>query len=140
MGQANYKRRRVVSSLTLLLAAAVILASPAAAQGPEGEPVYTSREGSGYEVYEDGTLIIGGDVNSSCDTVLESVLRGPLEPTRETYMQIKACEEAGFRVPGSESLPETGGPSLPIATALGLILSCALCHLATRPPGLSDND
>jgi hypothetical protein len=107
--------------LTSLLAA-VLLAPTASAQGlPEGEPIYTTQRGQGYEVYADGSLNIGGDVLGSCDTVLQSVRQGPLEPTRETYMQIEACEEAGFQVPGSESLPETGGP--PVLAALAVLLA-----------------
>ncbi len=134
LDQASRKRRRAAFSLALLLAASItLLVPPAAAQeSPKGEPVYTSREGPGYEVYADGSLDIGGDVLGSCDTVLEAIQRGPLEPTRETYRQVQVCEEAGFRVPGSEFLPETGGPSLPVVAALGLVLSCALCRLGTR--------
>ena len=126
--------------LTLLLVAlpvTVLLAPPAAAQGPEGEPIYESpegsvREGSGFELYADGSLNIGGDVLGSCETVLETFRRTGERPTRDTYRQVEACEEFGFQVPGSESLPETGGPSLPVVATLGSILACALCLLATR--------
>ena len=127
-------REALFPALLASLLVAVLLASPAAAQGlPEGDPVYTSQEGSGYEVYEDGSLIIGGDVLGSCDTVLQSIQQGPLKPSRETYTQVEICEEAGFSVPGSESLPETGGPPLPIIAALGLLLlGGALCSLGVR--------
>ena len=68
----------------------------------------------------------------SCDTVLQSVRQGPLKPTRETYTQIEVCEEMGFPVPGSESLPETGGPPLLIIATLGLLLGGALRSLGVR--------
>ena len=82
-------------------------------------------------MYEDGT-IIGGDVQGSRDMVLQEVQQTGAKPPREIYRQVEACEEAGFSVPGSESLPETGGPSLPVVAAPGLILSCALCRLVAR--------
>ena len=65
-------------------------------------------------------------------TVLQSVRQGPLKPTRETYTQTEVCEEADFSVPGSESLPETGGPPLLIIATLGLLLGGALCSLGLR--------
>lgn len=120
-------------SLLVAVLVAVLAASPAAAQGSsEDEPIYETRKGSGFELYEDGTLIIGGDVAGSCDTVLETFRLTDERPPRDVYKQVEACEEFGFRVPGSESLPETGGPSLPVLAALGLVLSCALCGLAVR--------
>ena len=103
-------REALLPALLASLLAAVLLAPAAAAQGlPEGEPIYTTQRGQGYEVYADGSLNIGGDVLGSCDTVLQEVQQTRAEPTREIYMQIEVCEDAGFPVPGSESLPETGG-------------------------------
>jgi len=55
-----------------------------------------------------------------------------LKPTQETYTQIEVCEEVGFSVPGSESLPETGGPPLLIIATLGLLLGGASCSLGVR--------
>jgi hypothetical protein len=71
-------------------------------------------------------------VLGSCGTVLQSVRQGPLKPSGETYTQIEVREEVGFSVPGSEFLPETGGPPLLIIATLGLLLSGALCSLGVR--------
>jgi len=131
------------ASLPVLLAyllVAALLAPPAAAQGPEGEPIHKTREGQGFELYADGTLIIGGDVVGSCEALVREARPKPVKPGRELLRQVEACEEAGFPVPGSESLPETGGPILPIFAALGLILGCVLCRLGTRRPGLFGED
>ena len=141
MDHASCKEHRVLSLILLLLVLGwAFLTSPAAAQGSKGEPIYKSQEGAGYKVYADGSLNIGGDVQGSCDTVLQEVQQTGAKPPREIYRQVEACEDAGFSVPGSESLPETGGPSLPIVAALGLILSCALYRLGTRGPGPLEND
>lgn len=102
---------------------AVLLATPAATQGPEGEPIYKTREGQGFELFADGTLIIGGDVVGSCETLVREARPKPVKPDREFLRQIEACEEAGFRVPGSEYLPETGGPSLPMVAALERVMN-----------------
>ena len=134
MGGGGARKERLSALLTSLVVA-VFLASPAAAQGPEGEPIYKTQEtqeGQGFELYADGTLIIGGDVVGSCEALVREARPKPVKPTRDLLRQVEACEEAGLRVPGSESLPETGGPSLPVVAALGLTLGCALCLLATR--------
>ena len=131
MGGGGARKERLSALLTSLVVA-VLLASPAAAQGPEGEPIYETQVGQGFELYADGTLIIGGDVVGSCEALVREARPKPVKPTRDLLRQVEACEEAGLRVPGSESLPETGGPSLPVVAALGLTLGCALCLLATR--------
>ena len=131
----RWRRRSVLCAVLLLPAlAATLFASPSVAQdGSTEESEIVLRAGQGYyEVYEDGSLNIGGDVLGSCDTVLESVLEGPLEPSRENYRQVRICEEAGFRVPGSESLPETGGPPPPVLAAALLILGGALYSYGVR--------
>ena len=110
----------------------MLLAPTASAQGlPEGEPIYTSQQGSGYEVYEDGTLITGGDVLGSCDKVLQEVQQTGAKPTRGILREVEICEEAGFSVPGSESLPETGGPPV-AATLAALLLVGAILLLGVR--------
>ena len=106
----------------------MLLAPTASAQGPEGEPIYKTRGGGqGFELYADGTLIIGGDVVGSCEALVREARPKPVNPDREFLRQIEACEEAGFSVPGSESLPETGGPpvlaALAVSLAGGAILS-----------------
>lgn len=128
------KGRRKILLLAILpsLLAAALFAPPAAAQGSPGDLVYKTQEGSGYELYEDGTLIIGGDMNGSCDTVLQEVRQTGAKPDREILRQVEICEEAGFHVPGSESLPETSGPPLLIVAALGLLVGCPLLLLGTR--------
>jgi hypothetical protein len=121
-------------SPSLLLA--VLLASPAAAQGrrrggARTDPVDIRQIGSEYEVYEDAHLVIGGDVNGSCDTVLRAAQQGVLRPTRETYTQSEGCEEAGFSVADSETLPEPGGP--PVSTVLAApLLGGAVLSLCVR--------
>lgn len=128
-------RKALFLSVLVSLLVAVLLASPAVAvaQGlPKGDPAYTSQEGLGYEVYEDGTLIIGGDVLGSCDTVLQEVQQTGAKPTQEILRQVEVCTEAGFPPPGSESLPETSGPPLLIIATLGLLLSGALCFRGIR--------
>lgn len=119
----------LVSSLLLT----VFLATPAVAQGdPRGEPVFESQEGSGYEIYEDGTFVIGGDVIGSCDAVLQETQQTGTQPSGEVLRQVEICTEAGFPPEGSESLPETGGPPLSILVASGLLLGAALCSLGIR--------
>ncbi len=110
----------------------MLLAPTASAQGlPEGEPIYKTRGGQGFELYADGTLIIGGDVVGSYEALVREARPKPVKPDREFLRQIEACEEAGFPVPGSESLPETGGP--PVLTALAvLIAGGAILSLGVR--------
>ena len=132
-------RKAFLPALLAYLLVAALLASPAAAQGPEGEPIYTSPEGSRFELYADGSIVTG-DVLGGCEALVRDAYPKPVEPDPELLRQIEACEEFGFEVPGSESLPETGGPLLPVIAALGLIVSCALFHLGTRRPGLSKDE
>ena len=120
-------RKAFLYSLLASLLVAGLFASPAAAQGPEGEPIYTSPESSQFELYADGSIVTG-DVLGGCEALVRDAYPKPVEPDPELLRQIEACEKFGFQVPGSESLPETGGPSLPIVAVLGLILSYALCR------------
>ncbi len=122
--------------LTALLAA--LLAAPAAAQGSEDGPIYTARvDGEPFKLYADGAIVTGGDVVGGCEALVRDAYPKPVEPDRGLLRQVAICEEFGFEVPGSEALPETGGPPLPVVAALGLILSIALCYLGLRRPGLS---
>ena len=61
--------------------------------------------------------------SSSVATWSAAAKRWSGKPGREFLWQIEACEEAGFRVPGSEYLPETGGPSLPMVAALERVMN-----------------
>ena len=119
-------------ALLASLLVAVLLAPAAPAQGPEGEPIYKTRGGGqGFELYADGTLIIGGDVVGSCEALVREARPKPVEPDREFLRQTEACEDAGFPVPGSGSLPKTGGP--PVLTALAvLIAGGAILSLGVR--------
>lgn len=83
-----------------------------------------------YQVKEDGSLVIGGDVVVSCDQI------GQEDP----YLQAdgpeaRACEAAGFGTAAGPSsggastsdasasaLPETGGPGGPVAALVPLAL------------------
>lgn len=106
-----------------------------------------------YEVDEGGTLIIGGDVFTSCSGVGEapdpSELRG-VTPKVQAQIEragreaIRACRAAGFDTAGDlpagasiaegdAALPETGGPALPGAPlAAGAVLLLAGGLLASR--------
>ena len=55
---------RRLSILLLAMLAALLFASPALGQE---KPVFTSHEGPGYEVFKDGTFVIGGDVVGDCN-------------------------------------------------------------------------
>ena len=123
-------RRLSISLLSML--AVLLFASPTTAQGPEGEPIYKTREGQGFELYADGTLIIGGDVVGSCEALVREARPKPLKPTRDLLRQAEACEEAGFRVPGSDALPDTGGPPLLIVAGALLLGTCVLGSLGVR--------
>ena len=127
MGRERTQKAFLHALLASLLAAA-LLSTPAAAQGSKDEPIYETREGQGFELYADGSITIGGDVAISCEALVREAMPKPVEPDRELLRQIAICEEFGFEVPGGESLPETGGPSLPIIAMLGMILSFALCR------------
>jgi LPXTG-motif cell wall-anchored protein len=125
-------RKVLFPTLLPALLVTVLLASPAMAQEEHGgEPVYTSQEGPGYEVYEDGTFVIGGDVVGNCGAVLQETRQTGRDPSPEILRQVEVCTEAGFPPRGSESLPETGGPLFPII-AIALLLSSALCFLGVR--------
>ncbi len=116
-------RRRI--SFRVLLACvivALVCAQPAAAQE---KPVLTSSEGPGYEVFEDGTIVIGGDVVGDCRSLFESAKAAGTQNSKEIQRQVRVCTEAGFP-PRGAPLPSTGGqPILPVAVAL-LLVGCAL--------------
>jgi hypothetical protein len=120
-------------SRTLLLSifAMLLFASPAAAQ--EEEPILTSPKDAGkgerYEVFKDGTFVIGGDVVGHCSAVLQEAQQTGTAPSPEILRQVEVCTKAGFPPRGSASLPDTGGP--PFLTVAGALLlgTCALGFL-----------
>ena len=101
-------RRLLIVLLSLL--AVLLFASPAIAQE---EPILTSlkdaREGEGYEVYKNGTFVIGADVVVDCNLLFQEVRQTGRVPTSELLRQVEVCKKAGFPLPGSGSLPDTGG-------------------------------
>ncbi len=115
--------------LVLCILATLVFASPAIGQG---KPVFTSQEGPGYEVFKDGTLVIGGDVVGHCSAVGQSARQTGTAPGPELLRQVDICTEAGFPPRGSDALPDTGGP--PFSTAAGALLlgTCALGFLGSR--------
>jgi hypothetical protein len=69
--RASYTDYRTFLSLILLLSVfAILLTSPATAQ----ESVFSTRgTPPRYEVFSDGTFIIGGDVIGNCKSLLQEV-------------------------------------------------------------------
>ncbi len=123
--------RRLLILLLALLLAVLLFASPALAQE---KPVLQTQEGLGYEVFKDGTLIIGGDVVGDCSLVGQSERATVKAPSRETLRQVEVCTEAGFPPPSSASLPHTGGPPFLIVAGALLLGSCAVgSFLGVRP-------
>ena len=124
-------RRLLIVLLSLL--AVLLFASPAIAQE---EPILTSpkdaRQGEGYEVYKDGTFVIGGDVVGDCSLVGQSDRATGKAPSPETLRQVEVCTKAGFPPPGSGSLPDTGGPPLLIVAGALVLGTCALGSLGVR--------
>ena len=114
MGGGRTQKAFLPALLASLLVAA-LLASPAAAQGPEDGPIYKSQEGPGHELYANGSIIVVGDAASSCEALVREARSKPVEPGPALLMQVEACEEAGFSVPG--------GLSSQIVAASGLILT-----------------
>lgn len=125
---------------------AVIMATPALAQMAGNAPSPPD-----YQVKDDGTLIIGGDIAASCAQIgREDPYLMPGGP------EAQACEAAGFGTAddpssgdtpasgGSPSssgasadarpLPETGGSTLPallLATGASLAAGCLLARRMT---------
>ena len=124
-------RRLLIVLLSLL--AVLLFASPAIAQE---EPILTSpkdaRQGEGYEVYKDGTFVIGGDVIGDCDLLFQEVRQTGRAPSPELLRQAEVCKKAGFPPPGSGSLPSTGGPPLLIVAGALILGTCALGSLGVR--------
>ena len=130
--------------LAVLLAGLIATtASPAMAQTeseiatPDGAAA-PRNEGSlyrgAYEVTEDGTLIIGGDVVVRCQYLVK--LGAPSQGE-----DVDLCAEAGFppegavlsgpRSSGADALPETGGITSPPMTVVAAILAVG-AHLILR--------
>ena len=126
--------RRLLILLLALLLAVPHFASAATAQ--EEEPILTSpkdaRPGQGYEVYKDGTFVIGGDVVGDCGLLLQEVQATGRAPSSGLLREVEVCTKAGFPPPGSDALPDTGGPPFLIVAAALLLCVCALGSLGVR--------
>jgi hypothetical protein len=119
--------RRFLLAAALFGTLATVLASPALAQLDLSGNATPPPE---YQVKEDGTLIIGGDVVVSCSQV----------GLDEQYLtaggpQARACEAAGFGTAGdgppdgastpatsASALPETGGSGPLVVAFVPLVL------------------
>ena len=124
--------RRFLLVAVLSMVLATLPVSPALAQlSGEGPPPPE------YQVKEDGTLIVGGDIESHCSQV----------GLDEQYLtadgsEARACEAAGFEIAGdgppggvptpaasASALPETGGSGsavvafVPLALLVGGLLA-----------------
>jgi hypothetical protein len=124
---------RRLSILLLALLAVLLFASPVAAQE---EPILTSpkdaRQGEGYEVFKGGRFVIGGDVVGDCNLLFQEVRQIGRAPSSELLRQAEVCKKAGFPPPGSDALPDTGGPPLLIVAGALLLCICALGSLGVR--------
>ena len=124
---------RRLSILLLVLPAVLLFAPPATAQE---EPILTSpkdaRQGEGYEVFKDGMFVIGGDVVGDCNLLFQEVRQTDRAPSPELLRQAEVCKKAGFPPPGSDALPDTGGPAFSIVAAALLLCICALGSLGVR--------
>ena len=94
--------------------------------------MFTSHEGQGYEVFKDGTFVIGGDVVGDCNLLFQEVRQTGRVPTSELLRQVEVCKKAGFPLPGSGSLPDTGGSPFLIVGGALLLGICALGSLGVR--------
>lgn len=130
-GPMSREGYRMTLSLTLLLSAfaTLLLTTPAVAQ----EKVFSTREGQGYEVFEDGMIIIGGDVVGDCPSLLEDAREMGTAGSPQTSMEVEVCTEAGFPPRGSDALTDTGGfPVVTVAGAMLLLVTSALGFLGIR--------
>jgi hypothetical protein len=84
-----------------------------------------------YQVLDDGTIIIGGDVRGDCRTLLEDAEASGTAESREVARQAEACTEAGFP-PRGAPLPGTGGPSLALVGSAALLGAWVLAPLCRR--------
>lgn len=84
-----------------------------------------------YQVLDDGTIIIGGDVRGDCRALLEDAEASGTAESPEIARQVEACTEAGFP-PRGAPLPGTGGPSLALVGSAALLGACVLGSLCVR--------
>ncbi|CAA9399748.1 MAG: hypothetical protein AVDCRST_MAG01-01-943 [uncultured Rubrobacteraceae bacterium] len=117
--------RRFLLAAVLSIVLATMPVSPAGAQLAGDAPPPPE-----YQVKEDGTLIVGGDIETHCSQV----------GLDEQYLtadgpEARACEAAGFKIAGdgtpggastpaasASALPETGGSGFPVAALVPLAL------------------
>lgn len=122
--------------LLLALLAVLLFASAATAQEGGTHPYFTQGRprftGEGYEVYKDGTFVIGGDVVGDCGLLLQEVQATGRAPSSELLREVEVCTKAGFPPPGSDALPDTGGPPFLIVAAALLLCIYALGSLGVR--------
>ncbi len=122
--------------LILLLALLAVLPFASAATAQEEEPILTQGRprstGEGYEVYKDGTFVIGGDVVGDCGLLLQEVQATGRAPSSGLLREVEVCTKAGFPPPGGDALPDTGGPPFSIVGAALLLCICALGSLGVR--------
>ncbi len=76
--------------------------------------------------------MIGGDVVGDCGLLLQEVQATGRAPSSELLRQVEVCTKAGFPPPGSDTLPDTGGPPFLIVAAALLLCICALGSLGVR--------
>ena len=103
-------KRLLLSSA--MLAALLSTAPPVLADIDEGAPPPPE-----YEVTEDGTLIIGGEVLISCRDIGAPDDNAPSDPQAQAEIdqaveeERQACREAGFPTYGDAPLPAEAGPT-----------------------------
>ena len=91
---------------------------------PEGKGVLPAPPPK-YQVLEDGTFIIEGDVVGECRSLLEDAEASGTAQSPEIARQVEACTKAGFP-PRGAPLPDTGGASLALVGAAVVLGVCAL--------------
>lgn len=112
--------RKFFLAAVLSVVLATISVSPALAQLAGDAP-----PPPGYQVKEDGTLVIGGDVVVSCSQV------GLEDPyLKAGGPEARACEAAGFGgaagpSPGGAPAPEASASALPETGGLGSVVALA---------------
>ena len=84
-----------------------------------------------YQVTEEGTLIIEGDVLIGCQDIIKTYTRDPrvyLDESERKY--VEACKKAGF--PPSDTLPQTGGVPF-VLVPVALLVGGGLLSVQSHP-------